>query len=643
MKVVVWSAVCAAVGTLCAGEVAPEMTLCRPGAVKPAGWLRDYAVKVRDGFTARMDEVHDEFKRAWSADFKPRGPHLQWNGPEDWSGSKGIYSWSAEGGSYWFDGLAKLSAQLGDAELVALAKRRFEPLLAGMNPKAVGFLWWLDRTDPAQLREALDQGSWNVGWVLGNSAKAVAAYYEVTRDERAAKALEWAFDCREHTARYGGNTTVIGGVSEAYRVLHSKSIGETFDRSSAEIRKNPYSKPPQPWMVNTLNLKRRELNPLKQDRHGVTCNESLYSVFRAYQHTGATDLRDSVIAWYDFLDRYCRQPYGLLAMDEEWGWAGAKRGTETCMAAAEMYTRLNLLATLGDGRWGDDVEQAFFNAGPACVSRDFRQHVYFQLPNRTGHLDEGKAFSGGPTGTGHQYRPFHYPLCCTAGLNRIIPNYIQAMWMTVPSGGIAAALYAPGEFETQVAGGTVKVTETTDYPFSSEIRIRVDAAPTTPFEMRLRLPRWCADPSVRVNGELQAVKATRGFASLNRAWKAGDEVRLDFPMKPAVTTMRDMNDFGRTRAYVSYGPLLMAFAYPEKDDNTALGSLEEPVLDVGSVAAAKVTKAKVPAPWDWRVDAPLKLVCRDRAGRDLELVPYGCTKVRVSLFPVAESGIISGN
>ena len=206
--VVLWYVTCAAVGTLCAGEVAPEMTLCRPGAVKPAGWLRDYAVKVRDGFTARMDEVHDEFKRAWSADFKPRGPHLQWNGPEDWSGSKGIYSWSAEGGSYWFDGLAKLSAQLGDAELVALAKRRFEPLLAGMNPKAVGFLWWLDRTDPAQLREALDQGSWNVGWVLGNSAKAVAAYYEVTRDERAAKALEWAFDCREHTARYGGNTTV---------------------------------------------------------------------------------------------------------------------------------------------------------------------------------------------------------------------------------------------------------------------------------------------------------------------------------------------------------------------------------------------------------------------------------------------------
>lgn len=627
---------CVCAGALYAGEVTPEMSLCRPGDVKPAGWLRDCAIKVRDGFTARMDQVHDEFKRAWSADFKPRGGHLQWNGPEDWSGSKGIYSWSAEGGSYWFDGLAKLSAQLGDDELVALAKKRFEPMLAGMNPNAIGFLWWMDRTDPKQLEEALVQGSWNVGWVLGNSAKAVAAYYEITRDERAAKALEWAFNCKEHTARYGGVTTVVGGVSEAYRVLRSKSICETFDRSCKEIRKNPYSNPPQEWMVNTLNLKRKELSRLKQGRHGVTCNESLYSVFRAYLHTGEKDLCDSVVAWYDFLDRYCRQPYGLLAMDEEWGWAGAKRGTETCVAAAEMYTRINLLAALGDGRWGDDVEQAFFNAGPACVSRDFHKHVYFQLPNRTGHIGEGRQFSGGPTDVGHQYREFHYPLCCTAGLNRIIPNYVQAMWMVTSKGGIAAAMYAPGSFETKLKDGNVKVLETTDYPFAPNISIRVDEAPASAFEMRLRIPRWCEKPSICVNGAKVDIAATKGFAAIERVWKAGDEVKLVFPMKPKVTIMKDMNELGRERAYVSYGPLLMAFAYPERNDNTAYGSLEEPVLDVKSVEGAKVVSGRLPSSWDWRVDSPLKMVCRDSAGRNLELVPYGCTKVRVSLFPVAK-------
>jgi hypothetical protein len=29
----------------------------------------------------------------------------------------------------------------------------------------------------------------------------------------------------------------------------------------------------------------------------------------------------------------------------------------------------------------DRAERAFFNAGPATVTRDFKTHVYFQSPN----------------------------------------------------------------------------------------------------------------------------------------------------------------------------------------------------------------------------------------------------------------------
>ena len=40
------------------------------------------------------------------------------------------------------------------------------------------------------------------------------------------------------------------------------------------------------------------------------------------------------------------------------------------------------------------------------------------------------------------------------------------------------------------------------------------------------------------------------------------------------------------------------------------------------------------AVWDWPLDAPVKVIAKDTAGRPLELVPYGCTKLRVSMFPV---------
>ncbi|MCX6909113.1 MAG: hypothetical protein NTY01_13865 [Verrucomicrobia bacterium] len=79
-----------------------------PGAVEPAGWLRDWALSVKDGYTEHMDDVDNEFKRAWAPDFKPTGKNLAWD--------RG--SWSFEGGGYWFDGLVQLGFALKDDALL---------------------------------------------------------------------------------------------------------------------------------------------------------------------------------------------------------------------------------------------------------------------------------------------------------------------------------------------------------------------------------------------------------------------------------------------------------------------------------------------------------------------------------------------
>ena len=162
----------------------------------------------------------------------------------------------------------------------------------------------------------------------------------------------------------------------------------------------------------------------------------------------------------------------------------------------------------------------------------------------------------------------------------------------------------------------------------------VDEAPSAAFPLLVRLPGWCENPSVELNGKPLAAKPERGFARIARAWKKGDVVRLTFPMKPRVEIVRDMNDMGRRRAVVSFGPLLMAYAYPAKDDNTIIGSAAEPVLDPASVPGAQVIRTAMPAVWNWPLDAPVKLVAKDAAGKPLTLVPYGCTKLRVSMFPV---------
>jgi len=215
-----------------------------------------------------------------------------------------------------------------------------------------------------------------------------------------------------------------------------------------------------------------------------------------------------------------------------------------------------------------------------------------------------------------------------------LPNYIQAMWMKTEDGGVAATAYGPCTFEAKLKSGRAAFTEKTEYPFSETVEIVVDDAPAAEFPLLARVPGWCGSPRMELNGSPVAVKPERGFARIVRVWKKGDVLRLTFPMKPSVEIVRDMNDMGRRRAVVSFGPLLMAYAYPAKDDNTIIGNAAEPVLDPASVPGAQVVRKAMPAVWDWPLDAPVKVMAKDSAGRPLELVPYGCTKLRVSMFPV---------
>jgi DUF1680 family protein len=52
-----------------------------------------------------------------------------------------------------------------------------------------------------------------------------------------------------------------------------------------------------------------------------------------------------------------------------------------------------------------------------------------------------------------------------------------------------------------------------------------------PFALKLRIPGWANDASVRVNlGPAAKTSAPGTYFSLSRAWKAGDVVELEIPM-----------------------------------------------------------------------------------------------------------------
>ena len=642
----------------------PSFLPLPPGAVEPDGWLRDWCLAARDGFTGHMDEYDDEFKRAWAPDHKMTGERLFWY--------KG--AWPYEGGGYWFDGLARLGYALHDEALIAQAKKRLYAVADSMNTRGLLFLWWLDRENPGDRKAVNDAlGGWPL-WTCGLLGRAMTGFYAGSGDRHVLEALENAYSADPNCLR-----SITGSVSnpwpayDTYCWTGSRGIAAALD---AMFKQKDVGLVP--------NLKRYseapDLEPgtTVDNAHVVEFLESTTPWAVGYLWTGDKRYLDAAVGWHDLLERVAMQPYGVPVSDEWYGPTGAFRGSETCDVAGYVWSQISLLLVSGEGRMADRAERAFFNAGPATVSRDFKTHVYFQSPNRFANLSPD--FPHGPRAEGGAYERKHSPLCCTAALNRIVPWYVTHMWMATYDNGLAATCYGPCKVTAMVADRVpIVITCKTSYPFNETIEISVQPAREAAFPLEFRIPGWCTAPVLGVNGSAVAIKRDpKGFVRVQRTWKPGDTARLHLPMTASLRTGRDAatggpwdgshratsvtipdKDSARGVPYasVSYGPLL--FALPIAD--TANANTPDPsarwkfALDVQDPNLA-VERTAMPARWDWPLAAPLKLhanaveiawspdskaprlpllpAAKGKSPERVTLIPYGCTKFRISMFPV---------
>jgi hypothetical protein len=269
-------------------------------------------------------------------------------------------------------------------------------------------------------------------------------------------------------------------------------------------------------------------------------------------------------------------------------------------------------------------------------------------------------------------------LCCVGAVNRIVPNYIIHMWMATADRGLAAALYGPCSVAATVGEGVpVKLTCATAYPFEETIRVTVEPRHKASFPLYFRIPAWCSKPSAAINAAAADAAADQnGFLRLSRDWSPGDTVELRFPMAVQVTRGYETEFPAAIRKYfvfepdslftkrrlpfagVSLGPLLFALPIADRDANTPEpGARWQYALDTApgrSGVEIAIQRSPMPRRWNWPLDAPVKLRVSAQAidwqptdaqalpegpvpGKGAEfirLVPYGCTKFRISMFPV---------
>ena len=138
-----------------------------PGAIEPAGWLRDWAVAAANGITGHLDEWNPVFRDSW------KGVSLG-----DWPEADG----TLEQSSYWLDGLARLGYALHDETLMRKAQARLDLVVNGVNRGGHSLVYW-----KSDLPQAFNS------WAHSQMGRALVGWYEATGQRRVLDALVRAY------------------------------------------------------------------------------------------------------------------------------------------------------------------------------------------------------------------------------------------------------------------------------------------------------------------------------------------------------------------------------------------------------------------------------------------------------------------
>jgi DUF1680 family protein len=233
-------------------------------------------------------------------------------------------------------------------------------------------------------------------------------------------------------------------------------------------------------------------------------------------------------------------------------------------------------------------------------------------------------------------------------------------------------LYAACEVKAEVADGTeVRIAEETDYPFGEEVSFSLGLAGPAQFPLMLRIPRWCEKASVAINGERLAIDAKPlSYVVIDRRWKDGDEVKLGLPMDLRINHWEKQNDgVSVSRGPLSYSlkigerwvdlgradkwpnrellpttPWNYALVLDEKDPAKSLKiSRKAPVASqpfTPEAAPITLTASARRVP-EWQLvqncpgPVPLSPVASTERSEQIELIPMGCARLRITVFPVA--------
>lgn len=625
------------------------------GAIKPEGWLKEMLLRQKNGSTGNLDKLYP----------------LVMNNRNGWLGGDGD-QW--ERGPYWIDGLLPLAYILNDKELIAKTKPWVEWALSSQQPDG-----YFGPSKDYSYERGLQRDNSRDWWPKMVMLKILKQYYSATGDKRVINLMtnyfkyqlkelpENPLDRWTFWARYrGGDNLMV--VHWLYNITGDKFLldlsdllhKQTFDYTDAFLNTDMLTKK---GSIHCVNLAQGMKEPL------------IY-----YQHHPEQKYIDATNKGFADIRKYNGMAHGLYGGDEALHGNNPTQGSEFCSAVEMMFSLESMIGITGNVAYADHLEKIAFNALPAQATDDFLNRQYFQQANQVMITRQTRNFDVNHGGTDVCYGLLSGYPCCTSNMHQGWPKFTQNLWYATPDKGLAALVYSPSEVKAYVANGTeVSFKEETNYPFDETIKFTLSTnnnVKSVSFPFHLRIPQWCKNAAVKINGEPYKESEGNTIVKINREWKPGDVVELQLPMHIYKNTWYE-NSVSVERGPITYAlkigedwkqvknekdPIEYGETYYEVRPKTPwnYGLIELPENNVGETLTVTKKGPVTNYPWNpesapWEIKAkakripswkiyndmtgpiPYSITYGLETGKDTEeitLIPYGCTNLRISQFPV---------
>lgn len=633
------------------------------GQIQAHGWMQEQLTRNAAGMGGVLDRLEPEMIATPFINYSRfrRLPHRE--GDLDPTFCAG---WSSEiSGTYW-TGLVQLAFTLNDPALI----RKADEWVAGVlrHQEEDGYLGGY----PADTDRHADYNAWGSNWCY----RALLSYYEATGREDVLQAvykglLWFCDDWSDHWTDYAA-PTIIESMIVVYTYTGDRRLVEFCERYLDWLEEHSR------WQ-NSVSILSSDDLPYNS-MHVVAYGENVKHPAIVYCATGDKRLLEASIKGVrKAIERIVQVTGSPSSCSEYLSPVGANLETEYCNYSTFQQTYSWLSLITGDASYGDLMEHILFNGAQGARKKDERAIAYFSSPNQIFAARNTSIYTKGDM---QVYAPCFYVACCPTQSVRTLPEFIRGMCLTDQEDHVYLLAYGPVNVDSAKASFTVD----TLYPFRETITIQVSRSEDAAFHFRI--PQWCEQPEIQVNGAKAAYRIVEGgYARLETNPRTGDEIRLRFPMSIRVERVNDGDSASKYPMAVTRGPLVYALrirekwlpyagtpitpvpedwpwyeAVPEDNDRSnhrfkpwflamdeelspdQIRCQEKPVdgyvwenppvtLEVPLREADfcySGPAARTYEPWE-------STVRTNREAEPVELVPYGCTNLRITYFPRAES------